>query len=63
MTRDQLLRLLRKECKARGWTLEVDTRLGKGSHYRVMVNGRITTIKSGEMSPQYVKLVRAQLGL
>lgn len=63
MTRDQLLRQLRKDCKTRGWELEIDTRLGKGSHYRVSVNGRKTTVKSGELSPNYCQLIRNQLGL
>lgn len=63
MKREQLLRELRKECKSRGWDFNIDTRLGKGSHYRVSVNGRKTTIKSGELSPQYCNLIREQLGL
>lgn len=64
MTREQFLRVLRKECKARGWTLEVDVKLGKGSHHRIEVsNGRKTTLKSGELSPIYMKIVREQLGL
>lgn len=45
MKREQLLRELRKECKSRGWDFNIDTRLGKGSHYRVSVNGRKTTIR------------------
>ena len=63
MTRDQLLRQLRAECRDRGWTLEVDRKLGKGSHYRVEANGRKTTVKSGELSPGYCQIVRKQLGL
>lgn len=63
MTRDQLIRLLKKEAKASGWDFEVDTKLGKGSHYRVTMNGRKTTIKSGELSPLYVEIIRKQLGL
>ena len=63
MKREQLLRELRTECKARGWDLEIDKKLGKGSHYRVSANGRKTTVKSGELSPGYCNLVREQLGL
>ena len=63
MKREQVIRLLRKEAKDRGWVFEVDTRLGKGSHYRITMNGAKTTIKSGELSPQYVELIRKQLGL
>ena len=47
MTRDQFLRQLRSDCRERGWTLEIDRKLGKGSHYRVEANGKKTTIKSG----------------
>ena len=63
MKREQFVRLLRKECKALGWELEVDTKLGKGSHYRITANGRKTTLKSGELSPVYMDIVRGQLGL
>jgi len=64
MTREQLLRELRKECKSRGWAdFQIDKKLGKGSHYRVSVNGRKTTVKSGELSPGYCNLIREQLGL
>lgn len=63
MTRDQLLRILRKECKSRGWVLEIDKKLGKGSHYRISANGLKTTVKSGELSPGYCELIREQLGL
>jgi hypothetical protein len=37
--------------------------MGKGSHVRLTVNGRTTTIKSGELSPAYVALLLKQLGL
>lgn len=64
MKREQLIRELRKACKSRGWDdLAIDTRLGKGSHYRISVNGRKTTVKSGELSPQYCDLIYRQLGL
>lgn len=63
MKRDQLLRELRSECKSRGWELVIDRKLGKGSHYRVTANGQKTTVKSGELSPAYCKLIREQLGL
>lgn len=63
MTRDQFLRQLRKECRSRGWELEIDKKLGKGSHYRISANGRKTTLKGGELSPGYCELVRKQLGL
>lgn len=63
MNREQFLKALRKECRKSGWSLEVDTKLGKGSHYRITVNGRKTTVKSGELSPVFIKIIRDQLGL
>ncbi len=63
MNRDQLIRQLRKEAKEHGWSLDVDVRLGKGSHYRITLNGVTTTLMSGELSPIYVQIVRKQLGL
>ena len=63
MKREQLLRQLKKECEARGWELEIDKKLGKGSHYRAWTTGGKTTIKSGELSPLYCNLIREQLGL
>jgi len=62
MKREQVIRQLRKEAKERGWSFVVDTELGKGSHYRIEVNGRKTTIKSGELTPLYVEIIRKQLG-
>lgn len=63
MTREHLLRQLRKEARRRGHSLQIDTFRGKGSHCRVRLGDKVTTIKSGELSPTYVKLVRKQLGL
>ena len=62
-TREQFLRILRNKCKKQYLELNVDKKLGKGSHYRVSVDGKKSTIKSGELSPQYMKLVTKQLGL
>ena len=68
MKRDRFIALLREDCAARGWRLVVDAKLGKGSHYRLEAwdGERMiakTTLKSGELSPIYEKLVRKQLGL
>ena len=68
MKRDRFISTLREECAALGWRLVVDTKLGKGSHYRLEVwNGERmlakTTLKSGDLSPLYENLVRKQLGL
>lgn len=68
MKRDRFISMLRENCAAMGWRLVVDTKLGKGSHYRLEVwSGdqmlAKTTLKSGDLSPLYEKLVRKQLGL
>lgn len=63
MKRDQLLRELRKIAKDRQMELEIFEDRGKGSHYRVKLNGKMTTIKSGELTPGYVKLIKKQLGV
>lgn len=68
MKRDRFISQLRTYCEAAGWLLVIDRKLGKGSHYRVEVrDGDMTiartTLKSGELSPIYMQLVRKQLGL
>ncbi len=68
MKRDRFITQLRAECAGLGWRLLIDKKLGKGSHYRLEVwSGTVllakTTIKSGELSPGYMSLVRKQLGL
>ncbi|CAN7734161.1 hypothetical protein [Neorhizobium tomejilense] len=63
MKREQFLRELRKIAKDQDLELEIFEDKGKGSHYRVKLNGRITTIKSGELTPGYVRLIKKQLGL
>lgn len=66
--RDRFISLLRAECVAAGRSLVVDKKLGKGSHYRIEVWGgglmlAKTTLKSGELSPGYMSVVRKQLGI
>lgn len=63
MKREQFLRELRKIAKDRQFDLEIFEDKGKGSHYRVKLNGKMTTIKSCELTPTYVRLVRKQLGI
>lgn len=63
MTRDALIRELRKLARQQGVNFEVVTGRGKGSHYQVYFGDRTTTIKSGEMRPGYVKLIKKQLGI
>ena len=63
MKRDDLIRELRRIAKEKGLAFEVAENRGKGSHYRVKLGGRRTIIKSGELTPLYVRLVKKQLGI
>lgn len=63
MTREQLIQELRKLAKQRNVTLEILKGAGKGSHYKVIFGNSATTLKSGEMTPGYVRLIKKQLGI
>ena len=63
MKREQFLIELRKIARAMDAELEVVENRGKGSHYRIKLNGRRTTLKSGDLSPHYMKMVKKQLGI
>ena len=47
--------------RAHGLDFQVDTARGKGSHYLVKLGDAVTTIQSGELSPQHVKTIKRQL--
>ena len=51
MKREQLLRLLRREAREAKIEFRVEKAEGKGSHYRVYVGSRVSTVKSGELKP------------
>lgn len=63
MKREQLLRLLRAEARERGLDYELDKAAGKGSHYRLRLGKRISTVQSGELTSFHVKRIRKDLGL
>ncbi|MER8862471.1 hypothetical protein NKI19_01965 [Mesorhizobium sp. M0751] len=63
MTRDALIRELRKYARLKDLTFEVFENNGKGSHYRIKLGEQFTTVKSGELKPGYVKLIKKQLGV
>ena len=63
MKRDQFLKELRKQARKDGATLSVVTNKGKGSHIRVTYNDNTTTVKDGELTPGYVRLLKKQLGV
>jgi hypothetical protein len=63
MKREALIRELRKLARSQGKEFRVDQGHGKGSHYRVHFADRFTTVKSGELRPGYVALIKGQLGI
>jgi hypothetical protein len=63
MKREQLIRLLSKDAKTLGFTLEVNMARGKGGHRVVRLSGRFSVIKSGEITPLMEAIIRKQLGL
>lgn len=63
MKREALIREPWKLAKSLGKDFEIYTDHGKGSHYRVKLGDRRTTIKSGELKPGYVRLIKKQLGV
>jgi len=63
MKREALIRELRAIARERGVSFEVITDRGKGSHYRVRLGDRRTTIQSGELTPLKVRTIRKQLGI
>ena len=63
MTREALIRELRKWARKKRVHFAVIPDKGKGSHYRVEVGDKFTTIKSGELKPAYVALIKRQLGV
>lgn len=62
-SRDKFLMELRKHCRKNSLDFEVEKKRGKGSHYKLHLNGITTTIKSGELTPSYMRLIKKQLGL
>jgi hypothetical protein len=63
MKREALIRELRVFARRQNKEFEVFTDRGKGSHYRVKLGDKITTIQSGELSKLMVKTIKQQLGV
>ncbi|WP_208442450.1 hypothetical protein [Bartonella raoultii] len=63
MKREALLRELRKESRKRGVHYSEAPDAGKGLHYLVTFGNKTTVIKSGELTPLYVKIIKKQLGV
>lgn len=62
MRRDEALRIIRKEAKARGRAVTVDTRSGKGSHAKIYVGTRRTVVPK-TLSPALLAAILRQLDL
>jgi len=63
MKRDALIREIRDIARKQGKPFDVFTGKGKGSHYRIIFDGRMSTIQSGELSPLMVRTIKKQLGI
>jgi hypothetical protein len=63
MKREALIRELRKLARKQGLQFDVFINRGKGSHYRVRLGDRMTTIQSGELSALHVRTIMRQLGI
>lgn len=65
MTGSEFLRRLRRLGRERGVAVEVDEGRGKGSHARVRLGGRGTTIKDrrAEIGPGLLAAMCRQLGI
>jgi len=63
MKREALLRELRMLARKNNIFFDIREAEGNGSHYRVYYGKYKTIIKSGELSPIYVKVIKKQLGL
>jgi len=62
MNREQLIRRLRKFARKNGQFFEVDKSRGDGSHYRVQIGERWTTVQS-KLKPHKIETILKQLGV
>jgi mRNA interferase HicA len=60
MNREQFIRALRKLARERGVLFEVDKKSGKGSHYRVQFDGRLSTVQD-KLNPGRIQRILKQL--
>jgi hypothetical protein len=63
VTRDAFLRHLRRYAAKQGLPFDVMHGRGKGTHYRVRLGDRVSTVQSGELSPFHVERICKQLGI
>ncbi len=62
MKREQVIQALRKHARRTGKSLTVDKTKGKGSHYRVILEGRVSTLQD-KLNPGRIQRFLKQLGL
>lgn len=60
MNREQLIRALRRYARRRDLAFSLDTRKGDGSHHRVRVGARITTVQQ-DLNPGRIERLLKQL--
>jgi hypothetical protein len=63
MKREALIRELRALARKQNKDFEVFTNRGKGSHYRVRLGDRMTTVQSGDLSDLKVRTIKKRLGI
>lgn len=63
METKELLRRLRAYAKRHDLDFEFDASHGKGSHGRITIGGRFTTVKHGEFGPGMLGKVLKDLGI
>lgn len=62
MSREQFLQALRQNARKHGKTFVVDRGKGKGSHYRVTYDGKISTVQM-DLNPGRIRRILKQIGL
>ncbi|MEN5084277.1 hypothetical protein ABE438_17490 [Bosea sp. TWI1241] len=62
MNRDQLIRSLRRYARNRSIRFEVDTKKGSGSHYRVRLGDKVSTLQN-DLNPGRIERFLKQLGV
>ena len=62
MKRDDAMKIIRMEAKKRGLDVTINTKAGKGSHAKVTVGARKTTI-AAQVNPTMLKVILKQLNL
>lgn len=62
MNRDGLIRALRKYARRKELAFQLDPTKGRGSHYRIRIGERITTVQK-ELNPGRIERILKQLDI